>query len=342
MSRVTLRQVAQAAGVSQMTVSNIVNGRFDIVHPDTRGRVEAAIDALGYRPEATARGLRSKRTMTVGMLIIDPTPTFMTDPLIAKVVAGLSRTLSAQGYGCLLEGLPPSEIERSIFIRHARVDGLCVFLSGGDDERRVILDRLARLREPIVAFQETIDSFSEDHCRVRQDDYGGASMIAGHLLERGARRILLLVPDTLWPAVIQREQGVRDALVSSGEPFELSRLCCGSGDYRDTQAALERHLAGSPLPDAMFANNDQIGIAAMRLALARGIRIPEDLMITGFNGFEFWQYTTPSLTTALSPADELGPIAATQMLARIETGAFGSRDIVRPVELRVAGSTLRR
>jgi DNA-binding LacI/PurR family transcriptional regulator len=337
----TLKDVAKAAGVSQMTVSNVVNGRFDVVRPETRARVEGAIRRLSYRPKASARGLRTDRNLTVGMLIVDPTQTFMTDPFIARVLVGVTTSLRSNGYGCLLEVISPGEVGNSIFIRHARIDGLCVFLSGRTADRRRMLDRLIALHEPIIAFQETIKRESGDYCVIRQDDYRGAYEMTVHMIEQGARDFLVLVPSTVWPAVLERKRGVREAARRHASGATITVLECGSADYRDTQSRLASYLDAHDAPDAIFTNNDQIAIAAQHLVQMRGLNVPEDLMITGFNGFEFWQYTKPTLTTAFSPAYEMGIEGGKLMLLRIETGWFDSAEIVFPVKVHLDASTSR-
>ena len=329
----TLKDVSAAAGVSQMTVSNVVNGRFDVVRPETRARVEEAIRRLGYRPKASARGLRTDRNLTVGMLIVDPTQTFMTDPFIARVLVGLTTSLRANGYGCLLEVIAPGDVGNSIFIRHARIDGLCVFLSGRTADRRKMLQRLLELHGPIIAFQETIEPDSEDCCVIRQDDFRGAHEMTTHMIDRGARRFLVLVPSTVWPAVLERQRGVREAVRRRLKDADVTVLECGSANYVDTQASLAAYLDAHEPPDAIFTNNDQIAIAAQHLVQTRGLRVPGDLMITGFNGFEFWQYAKPALTTAFSPAYEMGVEGGRLMLQRIESGRFETGRVVFPVKV---------
>ena len=114
---------------------------------------------------------------------------------------------------------------------------------------------------------------------------------------------------------------------------------CGDGEIGDTQAALDRDTAEHGLPDAIIAGNDQMGIAAMKLMASRRLKVPRDVAITGFNAFEFWQYTSPVLTTVRSPAYEMGARGGAEILKRLMDGRFERSEIVYPVQLQPGGST---
>jgi LacI family transcriptional regulator len=114
---------------------------------------------------------------------------------------------------------------------------------------------------------------------------------------------------------------------------------CGAADFRETQAALERHVAANGYPYAILAGNDQMGIAAMKLMAGKGKNVPGEVSITGFNAFEFWQFTNPVLTTVHSPAYEMGARGGEEILARLANGQFERHEIVFPVELQRGGST---
>jgi LacI family transcriptional regulator len=120
---------------------------------------------------------------------------------------------------------------------------------------------------------------------------------------------------------------------------DLRVVVCGNADMADTQAALARDIEANGLPDAILAGNDQMGIAAMKLVTSRGRHVPKDIAITGFNAFDFWQYTTPVLTTVRSPAYEMGARGGEEILKRLSTGSFERREIVFPVSLQRGAST---
>ncbi len=335
---VTLRDVAVAAGVSPMTVSNFVNSRLSAMSADTRDRIQRVVDELGYRPHAMARNLRLARRYAIDMVIVDDAPHYLADPFTTHIVAGLSNHLNSQGYALQLQAVAPAEFHDSALVRNLRADGVCVLMSGSNATRRGFLNSLLGLGQPIVAFQESSPPQGADLCAIVQDDRAGGRLVARHVLERGPRAIAMLVPSVTWPAIVQRVAGVRDALrAAPGVAFRI--VACGDGEYGQTQDALAADMAVHGTPDAVIAGNDQMGIAAMKLMAAKGLRVPADVAITGFNAFEFWQYTDPMLTTIVSPAYEMGARGAAELLARLSEGHFRTPRIVFPVTLQPGGST---
>src|SRR5688572_3730751 len=334
----TLEAVAKHAHVSMMTVSNVVNGRFAMMSAQTRARVENAIAKLGYRRRSDGLSLRVSQRFAIAMVIVDPSPAFLADPFITNVVAGLSNGLAAQGYNLVLTRTESERLEDSNIVRNSDTDGICMMLSGPRASRLRCLKRVAELGEPVIVFQERLAKCLDDVCVIRQDDRGGARALADRTLRKGARRLLMLVPRLHWPAIEERQRGIRDAIRAANVDVAFDTLACGNEHYPETQAALDRHVAERGLPDAILAGNDQMGIAALKWLHSRGTRVPRDLMITGFNAFEFWQYTTPLVTTARSPAYEMGEAGAEAILQRVKTGRFAARERVFPVHV-VDGET---
>lgn len=327
----TLQDIARHAKVSVMTVSNFVNGRHHRMSEATRSRVEGVIARLGYRRRSDGLSLRGSQRFAVAILIVDPSPAFLADPFITHLVAGLSNGLSDRGYSLVLTRTQPDRLQESHVIRNRGTDGLCMILSGSAAARRRCIDLVAALGEPVVIFQEPRVIERGDVLVVRQDDRGGAGELARRVLATGARELLMLVPRLTWPAIEERERGIRDIIRKWPAPIAFATLACGNEEYPETQAALDAHVRAHGLPQAILAGNDQMGIAALKWLRSRRVRVPRDVRITGFNAFEFRQYTTPLLTTARSPAYEMGLCAAAEMLIRIEQGAFSRREIVFPV-----------
>jgi DNA-binding LacI/PurR family transcriptional regulator len=334
----TIRDVALAAGVSAMTVSNLINERVGTMRVETRHRIEAEIKRLGYRPHSMARSLRLAKQLLIAMMIIDEQPHFLADPFTTHVVAGLSNELNSHGYGLLLQGLAPASFRDSGFVSGIRTDAICILLSGSDPVRRGIIETLLGLGQPVLVFQDTLRFPEADLCTIRQADREGGRMIASEALKLGARRLVMLVPAVHWPAITERVKGVR-AAVAKAPPAELRVLSCGDGELRDTQAALDRDIAEHGLPDAIIGGNDQMGIAAMKLMAGRGLQVPRDVAITGFNAFEFWQYTVPVLTSVRSPAYEMGARGGVEILKRLGSDRFDKPEIIYSVALQRGGST---
>jgi LacI family transcriptional regulator len=336
---VTLRDVAIAAGVSPMTVSNFINARSGAMRPETRERIQSEIKRLGYRPHTVARNLRLSRRLSIDMVIIDETPHYLADPFTTQVVAGLGNCLNRSGYGLQLQGMSVKAFRRSPLVSNIRSDGICVLLSGSERTRRGILATLLQLGQPIVAFQETFKIGGADLCTIRQADREGGSMVAREALRRNARRIMMLVPEVVWPAIEERVAGARGVIRAADPACEFHIVPCGAADFAATQKALLGEIDARGYPDAILAGNDQMGIAAMKLMTAHGCRVPDNVVITGFNAFEFWEFTDPVLTTIRSPAYEMGARGGEEILARLEHGEFSQREIIYPVELQRGGST---
>lgn len=337
-SEITLREVAAQAGVSMMTVSNVINGRFSQMRADTRARVERAIQALNYRPHLMARNLRRAERFSIGLLFIDDEdPTFVTHPGHAYVIAGLSSYLNERGYSLTLQGVDPARIQTALPVKSIGTDALCIVQSGPKARRRRNLRLLAELGQPFVAIHETTLPSGLDACCVREDDLQGGRLIAEHLIERDCRRILLILPSTVWASMEERQHGIEEECRAQDVRVDVVR--CLSARVEDTHAALKAHFRSHELPDAIAAGNDQIAIATLKYLKQRGIAVPEKVRVTGFNAFEFWKYSDPLLTTVRAPATAMGTRAGEELVRRLTEGSFSAREIVLPVELVQGQST---
>lgn len=338
-ARATLREVARRAGVSIATVSNVVNGKLDMMSPETREAVLRVIRETGYRPSAVARGLRSARRRLVGLIVIDDNPSFLTDPFTTNIVAGLSNVLSADGHGVAVVGMPERAVDSSFLVRNDETDALAIIPSGPRQRRARLYDRMRDLGRPLVLFQDDPGFGPEaDLLLIDQDDHGGARLLATRQIARGARRIVFLSPGRAWPAIEARLAGVKAAIAEAAGTVQLTEISCGRETIAETAAALEAHVGQAGLPDTVMAGNDQMGIAALRWAAERGIEVPRGLRITGFNAFDFREYSTPTLTSVRSSAYAMGEAAGREILARLDGGRFARRRLTLPVALVEGGS----
>lgn len=334
----TVQDVARAAGVSAGTVSNVLNDRRSAVSEKTRRIVLAKIEEIGFRPRSGARSLRTARSLSIALIIADDAELYLQDPFPAAIVAGFTAYLNKHGYVAVLHGCRLADLSQSIAVRQFGVDGYCLFLSGNSTERRKVLDQMLRWHQPIVLLQETDPVAIEDVCVVRQADAEGGAMLADHLLDRGARSATFVASELDWAAISARLQGFRSAVARRGGTMIVDELRCADEMFDTVIENVERYLRGSR-PDALVGANDQIAIAAMRAATQSGMRVPADILITGFNALEFWRYTQPELTTIASPAFNLGARAAEIMIARLNGGHFDVRDLVLPVRFQQGGTT---
>jgi DNA-binding LacI/PurR family transcriptional regulator len=329
--RATIKDVAKAAGVSPMTVSNVLNGRLQFVSPATKKRVEREIARLGYRRQANARSLRVAQQRSIGMVIVDESPFFLADQFTCQVVAGLANVLNQADFTLTIQGMRHDQVADSMIMRNLEVSGFCAMLSGRPAERRDVVARLLALDQPIIAFQERFEEKAADFCTVRQDDYAGGRLLADHLLARRVDDFLVIIPHQGWPAVENRLAGFRDGLAAARAGARLTTIEAASESFGDVQAALSARLDRQPPPGAIFGANDPIATAAMLHLLDRGLRVPEDVRVVGFNGFEAHRYSRPRLTTVVSAPYAMGEQAGRAMLQRLADGRFEAPEYVLPV-----------
>lgn len=335
---VTLADVSRDAGVSIMTVSNVVRGKSNLVRLETRKRVEESIARLNYRPNLSARGLRLSHQHSVGIVVADSDPAFLTDPFISRLVSGLSNYLSGRDYTLDVQGVAPERFENATILRKSGNDALCAILCGPKELRKAHFDHLQKLGPPVIVFQESFSSRSANVALVRQDDLTGGKLLARHLMKRRkCRSILFLRPMLDWYAVEQREKGLRMEFAENSKSTEIKTLLTPSESFEDVQRIVLEHLE-SRIPDAIAAATDSMAGAALKACEAHGLQVPQDLVITGFNGFDVWRYTSPSLTTVVSPAYEMGRYAGELLLEGLNGSGFSKRSTVFPVTLQVSGS----
>lgn len=333
---VTLSDVSQDAGVSVMTVSNVVRGRYDIVKPETRIRVEESIDRLGYRPNLSARNLRLSEQRSVGIVIADTDPAFLSDPFISRLVSGLSNYLSGVDYTLDVQGVSPEKLKTATILKKAGNDALCAILCGPKELRKSHFDHLQRLGQPVVVFQELCQSRSKNIALVRQDDLAGGSAIARHLLQKRVKSVLFVRPLLEWCAVEQREKGLR-SVFSEAKSVTVKTIIAPTEGFDDVARTVEQYLSTN-VPDAIVAATDSLAGAVLSACDARGLCVPKDVAVTGFNGFDVWRYTRPALTTVVSPAYEMGRYAGELLLTSLSREGFSNHNTVFPVSLQKGGS----
>ncbi|MEW9807147.1 LacI family DNA-binding transcriptional regulator [Mesorhizobium marinum] len=329
--RPTLRSVALKANVSIATVSKVVNGIAAGVSEATRKEVEAAIEELGYRPNRVGRSLRSQRHQAVGLAIVDPSPRFLADPFTTNLVAGLCNQLNTNGFGLLLYGVMPGKLSESSLIRQSEVDAICLNPSGTRDEREAAMELVSGLGQPLVVFQDRPVQNLQDVCFVRQDDAGGAELLANEVMKRPRRRAVMVIADIPWPAVENRVAGFRKVFEARGVQLDL--VTCDETDSQAISSGIAGYLDDHGVPDVIVGQNDQIAIACIDILTARGLEVPRDVAVTGYNAFPFTGLSRPALATVRSRAYDVGVTAASAILERLENGRFRQREYVLPLEL---------
>jgi DNA-binding LacI/PurR family transcriptional regulator len=308
----TIRDVARHSGLSVATVSRVLND-MPIVSADTRDRVRRAVDELGFRRSATARSLSLGRSQTIG--VVAP---FFTTPSVVERLRGISERLVQHGYDLMLFDVEtPRQRADALrdFAQRDRVDGLLVIsLPLSDDE----VDALRQDDLPVVL----VDIGHAGLPHVVIDDVRGGELAAGHLIERGHRRIGFIGDLPANPfgftSSERRREGFRRALLAAGieRADELERLGVHG---REPARALARELLGpDDRPTAIFAASDVQAFGALEAADALGLRVPEDVAVIGFDDIEI--AATVGLTTVRQPLGESGARGAELLLMAIEGG----------------------
>jgi DNA-binding LacI/PurR family transcriptional regulator len=310
---VTLREVAERAGVSIKTVSNVVND-YEYIRPETRRKVQDAIDALGYRPNLSARGLRSGRTGAISLIIPD-----LRNAYFAELADAVMRSADRRGLFVIIEQ-SGSTRERVLDIlrgpRMQMVDGvLYSVLALTDDD----LPLLSEVSTPMVLLGERIAQGPYDHVTMRNRE--ASQMATRHLLDTGRRRIVALgvhPVEAVGPAGL-RLAGYRDALDEAGLAFDPHLVVEVDDWFRSTGADGMRELLSRGVEfDGVVAFNDAMALGAMRVLQEAGLRLPGDVGMIGFDDLDESRYTLPALSSIDPGREEIAQVAVDYLVERIE------------------------
>jgi LacI family transcriptional regulator len=334
--RPTLSDVAREAGVSVMTVSNFIHAKP--VRLRTRKLVEAAVARLNYRPNVSARSLRLSKEYSVGIVIADNDPAYLNDPFISRLVSGLSNYLSSLDYTLDVQGVAPERFESATILKKVGNEALCAILCGPKTLRREHFAYLSRLGQPIIVFREAFQPPSPNVAIIGQDDLSGGRQLGEHLLKRHARSVVFVRPALEWFAVEQREKGLRGVLATATPAVDIKTLIAPSEGFEDVHQVVRDQLTRRS-PAAIVAATDSMAAAVLKACEHAGLRVPKDMLIAGFNGFDVWRHTSPTITTVVSPAYEMGRRAGELLIERLKTGRFSRRSVLLPVRLQPGEST---
>jgi LacI family transcriptional regulator len=332
--RVTIREIARMCGVSMQTVSRVINNRPD-VSPATRQAVEAAIAAVGFQPSAVARSLVQRRSQTIGVIA-----TGLSLVGVSQTLNGITEESQGADYALLLKELASDEIEGVTeaidFLVAHRVEGLIIF-NPPSVESSVSAWQAAvpATRPPIVVLKsEPSTVFST----ISVDNFGGARMATEHLLALGRTRIGHIAGPASWREARDRTHGWRTALADAG--LEPGPIAAGDWSSASGEAAARELLRETPDLDGVFVANDQMALGLFHAANERGIDIPEQVAVVGFDGLAEGAQFTPSLTTIGQPLRELGRLAVRELLTTIdvEPGQVEVRNVTLATELLVRDS----
>lgn len=340
--RVNIKEVASAARVSTQTVSRVINERPD-VSPETRKRVQTIIEQLGYQPSSLARSLIRRRSYTLGVVTaglkyIGP----------SRTLNGITSAAEEAGYTILLKELPRFDTNTILplfqgLLSH-HVDGIIWAVPEVGENRSWVNKLPLDLEVPIVYLtmepQETVSVVSINN-------YLGGQTAVTHLLEQGYRNIGHISGPLDWWEARQRMLAWKDTLIEAGFAVGDRQWVEGNWSSASSIQAFEKLLEQYPEMDAIFVANDQMALGVMQLACQKGLRIPDDIGIVGFDDIPESAFFWPPLTTIQQDQYTLAKVAVEEMIHIIESSWQGQeparpKSTVLTPTLVVRQSSLRR
>jgi DNA-binding LacI/PurR family transcriptional regulator len=311
--RITIKQVANEAGVSTQTVSRVFNLRPD-VSPETRQRVTEVIERLGYHPSALARSLIQRRSFTLGVVtaglkFIGP----------SRTLSGITEKAEELGFALLLSELPEFDahnqepVLRSLLAR--QVDGILWAVPEVGDNRIWVHDLLPTLPVPIIFLAMEPRA---DVAVVSIDNHYGGFIATQHLVEQGYQTICHIAGPLDWWEARQRKKGWLDALETHKLPMVDQQCVEGTWSSSSGEKAMRQLFQQCPDLDAVFVANDQMALGVLQVACREGLAVPERLGVVGFDGIAESAFFWPPLTTVSQDQAELGALAVQELVNAIE------------------------
>lgn len=328
----SLKDVALLAGVSMKTVSNVVND-YPFVTPETRAKVQRAIEALDYRPNLSARLLRGGRTGLVALAVPE-----IGAPYFAELAEIVVQQAKNYGWTVLIDQtFGDRETERLVAegIKSHLVDGLIVSpltLTAEDIEQR-------RVTTPLVLLGERLTSAPVDHVTI--DNVAGARAATEHLIGLGRNRIAAIGSQPGLPGTAAlRLKGYRQALRRAGLPYDKGLVAPAANYHRlDGSTAMRELLLLEDEPDAVFCFNDTLALGAIRTLLSSGRRIPDDIAVIGWDDIDESAFSTPSLSTIAPNKAQIAELALELLNRRIADSTAEPQEAVADFNLVVREST---
>ncbi len=330
----TIRDVASAAGVSKATVSRVLNGHAT-VDAILTGRVHAAAQQLGYRPNGLARSLRMRATTVIEMVIAD-----VTNPFFTAMVRGVEDAAQAAGYSVVLANADEDLAKEARYIEVAaaeRMAGVIMCPASETDTRvELLLDRGI----PVIAVDRRLRTAAVDSVTV--NNRAASRDAVAHLLAQGCRRIGLIGGLAGTTTSNDRHAGYRDALRQGAVPMDIDLVVDGGfridGGYEATLGLMRRREP----PDGLFIANNLMTLGAVGALADAELRFPQDVAVVGFDDVPWADPLRGRMSVVSQPAYDMGRRAAGLLLRRIQGEDFPPQRLVLPATLRIGASSVRR
>jgi LacI family transcriptional regulator len=329
-SRLTLKDVAESAGVSRATVSLVLRDN-PVVARTTRERVQSSMESLGYVYDRAAANLRTRYTYTVGLVVCE-----ITNPFYAELTAAIDDTLDRAGWVGFLANTAESPARQDRFIermREHRVDGL--LLCPAEGTKPELIERLSRLGLPTVQILRRLGGRDHDH--VAADYRLGMKLAIEHFVRLGHRRIAFVGGGRDASPARDRDSAYRETLTRCGLPIGPVVDCLPTRE--EGEKAVGRLMRGEPDdPTAIVCHNDLCALGVLVGLSDRGLRPGRDVGVIGFDNIPEGAHSRPALTTIDIGARQIGEEAASLLLRRIKAPAGASESVVLPPRLVVRSS----
>lgn len=306
MAKVTIADIAREAGVAKSTVSRYFNGGY--VRQETRDRIKAVVERTNFEPSAAAQNLKLKKTRIIG--VVAPT---MTSRSTGRLVESLDRTLHEQGYSCIVmttDHDPQREIASIEYLRSMRVDGILLIATTiGEEHQR--LQKSSKI--PFLVMGQNFTGGTS----IVYNDYEAGRTIGEYASSLGHHDIIYIGVSEVDEAVGRiRKKGVMDGLSDHSEVMNIM-MEETTFSYEETRE-LVKDVLNVHIPDLFICATDQMALAAWKEVRERGLRVPEDVSIIGFGGYETSKLLSPSMTTIRFENELAGQICASTLISMIE------------------------
>lgn len=323
MSNITIKEIAELAGVSSATVSRILNnnGRFS---EETRERVMEIIRQHNYRINVVAKSLRTNQSKTIGVIVPD-----ITNEFFSQIVLAIENYFVPNGYSIFICNTSEDQEKEKMFVGDLEakgVDGI-IFLSGS----KQIPDLTISKSLPTVCIDRNPQK--SDIVLVESDNYSGGFMATEELIKQGCKNIILIRDKRDVSPMNERHRGYKAALQKYGIPYREELIACVNVNVYEATEAVLRLIREQVVFDAIFACTDWLAIGALNALHREKIQVPDEVQIIGFDNISIAEHSYPPLTSIQQDKARLGEIAAQKLLEIIDNKIRHKQNIVIPVSL---------
>ncbi|HNH79685.1 MAG TPA: LacI family DNA-binding transcriptional regulator [Anaerolineales bacterium] len=324
----TLDDIARLAKVSKSTVSRALNNS-PLLNQQTKERIQTLARKHNFRVNVSARNLRIRQSHTIAFVTPDCEPNFFSPESLFgfEILGGIGNELHSLGYDLLIANVNPMDTTPlNSYIGSGRADGY-ILLSSKNSQ--AIIDKMIELDAPFITWGLPLPNFN--YCSVDGDNITGGTLATNHLIQNGRQHIAFLGGPPEELTVQHRYQGYENAFQANGQRVAAKRVVYGDYSYTSGLDAMQRLLKQSPDLDAVFVNSDLMAIAAIKVILESGRRVPEDIAVVGYDDVSIAMYNNLPLTTIRQNVPMAGSLLAQNLIRHIKTGEI--TNVTTPVEL---------